>query len=118
MKTNQHSERAVKFILTRNLEELAYLTETQVANKVGVNKTYLCRIFRAVQDISIDRFILREKLHRAVFMLEKMPEISIETLSVKLGFPGTEYFIREFENYFAVKPGRYKELKYNTINKS
>lgn len=116
MKTSKLSERAVEFILTRSLNELARLTETQVSEKLGANKAFLCQIFKSVQNISLKGFILREKLHRATFILEKVPGISIEELSVKLGFQRTEHFIKEFENYLAIKPGRYKELKNQSKN--
>ncbi|UCH95651.1 MAG: helix-turn-helix transcriptional regulator [Candidatus Aminicenantes bacterium] len=118
MRNNKLSKQAVEFILTRDLEELAYLTGTDVSRNFGANKTYLGQIFEADQHISIDKFILREKLHRAAFILEKGPEITVEELSAKLGFLRTEHFIEEFEKYFAIKPGNYQNLKRQSKNQS
>jgi AraC-like DNA-binding protein len=111
MRYNGLSEQAVDFILTRNTEELAHLTETGISRVLGASRDVLRRLFKANQRISLDRFILREKLHRAFLVMDKEPEISDEMLSRILGFRNSKSFSQEFENYLAIKPARYKKLR-------
>ena len=116
MSNNGLSERAVEFILTRNIEELAHLTEAGVSQVLGANQAVLLRIFKVNQDISLERFILREKLHRAAFVLASEPEISVKKLSEILGFRKIEHFSKEFEDYLAITPARYKKLRLKNRN--
>ena len=116
MNNNGLSTQAVEFIITRDLDELAHLTETGISQVLGANQAVLRRLFKTSQSISLERFILREKLHRAAFILEREPGISVKKLSERLGFPEVEHFSKAFEDYLAITPGRYKELRFKNKN--
>ena len=105
------SERVVELILTRNIESLGRLTEEKIAETLEISPTYLLKIFETDQRISLSRFILREKIRRAFFILEKDHTISIEELSRKLGFRQTNDFSREFKKFIAIEPTKFKNLK-------
>ena len=45
--------------------------------------------------------------------MEKKCEPNMGTLARKLGFPTLDHLVREFENYLAINPYRYRELKKN-----
>ncbi|HLP47127.1 MAG TPA: helix-turn-helix domain-containing protein, partial [Candidatus Kapabacteria bacterium] len=97
-------DRAVEFILTRNIDELGALTEEKIAGNLKVQTSYLSETFKNEQNIALKRFITREKIHRAIFILEKNQELSIEEISNKLGFPGSDDFVMEFQEYLAIDP--------------
>lgn len=103
-------DKAVEFILTRNINELATLTEKKIAENLKVKPSYLQESFKTEQNIALERFITREKIHRAVFILEKNQLLSVEEISGKLGFPRSDDFITEFREYLAIDPHKYKEL--------
>lgn len=111
MKDNKLSELAVEFVLTRQMGELANLTEAKISERLGVARAYLRRKFKTAQKMTLEKFILREKMHRATFILENEHEISLERLSAELGFSRTDHFVMEFENYLAINPDKYRELK-------
>ena len=106
-------DKAVEFILTRDIDELGALTEEKVAETLEVKPSDLAEIFKTHQSITLNHFILREKIFRAVFMLEKNPSISIERLSTQLKFCQIDDFVMEFQNNIFIDPYRYKELKLN-----
>ena len=108
---NRLADRAVEFILTRDTGELRTLTEEKIAKTLEVKSSHLAETFKIQQCIPLDRFITREKIHRAVFILEKDHSISIEALSKKLGFPRLKDFVMEFEHYLLIDPHRYKEIR-------
>lgn len=112
-RTGKLSQQVVEYILTRDMEELATLSVEKIAKIVHRNRAYLYRKFKSDQKISIRQFILREKMHRTVFILEKDNEISITELSRRLGFLSVERFAREFIKYLAIDPRKYRELKSN-----
>ena len=112
MKNNSSiSDQVAEYILTRNIDELGTLSQEKIADMMGQDLAYLARKFKRSQKISIPGFILREKMHRTVFLLEKEEEINFQELSRKLGFITVDHFVREFKSYLAIDPYRYKELK-------
>jgi AraC-like DNA-binding protein len=111
MKKRKVSDKAVDYILSRNLEKLRYLRAGNIAERIGVNRSYLSRRFKIEQNISLKDFIIREKIHRAIFILEINPGKSIPELSTELGFLKVENFTQEFRNYMAIDPERYRYLK-------
>lgn len=111
MKQSRLSERAVKFILSRRVEELTALTPVNVAGSLGIEPADLCRQFEKDQSMSLERFIQREKIYRALFIIEKNRDISERTLAAQLGFNNSQDFADEFETHLLVKPHKYIYLK-------
>lgn len=110
MAESRISRQVVKFILTCKNEELQYLTETEVAKRIGINRQYLSRRFKNDRDISISDFILREKIYRAYFILRENSRVDIDELSRTLGFLKVDDFDMEFEKYFAINPEKLRAL--------
>lgn len=104
------SHRMVEFILTRELDQLSTLTGEDISAALSLDPVKMPHIFEADQRISLDRFILREKMYRAFSLIEKNHEMTIEQLARKMGFLQTSEFAREFETFFLIDPGKYKEL--------
>jgi two-component system response regulator YesN len=101
---------AVEFILKQSIENLRELTVQKIAEALAISSDYLSQQFKEDQNISCPEFILREKLHRAFFILTKERDISIAQLAKELGFSNAEYFSSEFETYHAVTPERFIEI--------
>ena len=104
------SHKVVEFILTRDLDELSTLTHKEISEVLSLDPVKMTHVFEAVQRISLDRFILREKMYCAFSLIEKNHGITIEDLAKRMGFSQTSEFAREFETFFLIYPGRYKEL--------
>lgn len=112
MSTKKLSKLAVEFILTRDISELSTLSLASVASHLKVDSPLLAQEFLKDQKMSMDGFILREKMHRAALILETATLPLIDQLSLSLGFSNTEAFILEFEGYLAVDPAKYWALKH------
>lgn len=110
MKKGIVTEKAVEFILTRSDEDIRDLKAKDVADALNTNLLLLSRAFERFQKISLSKFILREKLHRAYFILREDQDISIPELSRRLGFDATDQFEELFENYICVKPRQFQQI--------
>ena len=110
MNNHRISHKVVEFILTRKLGELSTLTSEEISAALNLDPVEMTHVFEADQRIPLDRFILREKLYRALSLIDKKPGISIEELAKKMGFLQTGEFTREFKTLFLIDPDRYKEL--------
>jgi len=111
MRRKKIPERAVDFILSRKDEDLKGIKVHEVARKIKANRSYLSRAFKKEQRLSITGFISREKVYRALFILDKDQQKPIEELSQELGFPHIEDFILEFKKHIAIDPVRYRDIK-------
>lgn len=108
---NDHSSlRVVEFILTRELDELSTLTREEISDVLNLDPVKMTCAFESDQHISLDRFIIREKMYRAFSLIEKNHGITIEELAKKMGFLQTCEFAKEFETLFLIDPEKYKEL--------
>lgn len=104
-------EKAAMYILSRDIEELGTLTAESVAETLGAPLPELLKTFATHQHITLDGFIVREKIHRAIFTIDKDFAVSLETLSWKLGFQQWDEFETQFRNYLHIAPHRYKEIR-------
>lgn len=106
-------DRVVEYILTRDVDTLGALTIDMLAESYDISAAELIKTFALYQRIPLDRFIIRERIHRAVFMLEKDHSVEVEELSRRLGFAKPRDFIMEFKNYLAVHPNKYVQVRSN-----
>jgi AraC-like DNA-binding protein len=109
-KNSSFVDRVVEFILSRKDEELATLTETAVADTLGLARSTLLQGFEREQNMTLARFISREKIYRAFFMIENNQAISTLEIAKKLGFTRLKDFIHEFQSIFLIEPDRYLRL--------
>lgn len=103
-------EMATAFILTRSDKELSNLKLKDAAEAVGRDSALLANEFELGQNITFEKFVLREKVHRAIYALEQEEDITISNLARRLGFTTTYDFSFAFEKYFLICPRRYKKI--------
>lgn len=103
-------EAATSFILTRTDKELSNLVLQDTAAAIEVDGSLLSKEFELNLKITFEKFVAREKVHRAAFALEKEKDIAIEKLAKRLGYTTIREFELAFEDYFLVEPQMYREL--------
>lgn len=107
---NNLSNHVVEFILTCPEPMLRELTIGKIIDEFEVSRANLFKQFKTSKPFTINEFINQQKIFRAALLLEKDEELTVKTLSEKMGFCNSEYFIRVFEKYLGITPGRYKKL--------
>jgi AraC-like DNA-binding protein len=104
------SEHVMRFILSRDNEELGELTILKIARKLNISQSHLYQIFQNEKKIPPGKFLLMAKMLRATKLLEESDELPpIKVVSKKMGFSSTDYFTRIFKEYFGTTPGQYRE---------
>jgi len=103
------SDRVVEFVLNCSLDDFKNLTVTKIASTFHVNRCYLSRKFKSDKTFTLCEFLIREKLSRSVVVLRENDRITIQDLSIKMGFSNPNYFIQIFKNYYGAPPGRYRD---------
>lgn len=95
----------VKIFIREHLEQ-PDLSPAIVAKAVGISVGYLHRLFK-LEDSSVMRFVLSERLDRARIRLRRVDE-SIGQAAFSVGFSASAHFARAFRDKFGVSPREYK----------
>lgn len=110
------SDRVVKYIISRGIDELGDLTVKSVALEFNMNRSYLSYRFNADKNICMHDYILMIKILRSLSILEA-EEITVEALAKKMGFSGADYFRQVFKRIVGTTPGSYKKWHRKTEKK-
>ncbi|ECB9828912.1 AraC family transcriptional regulator [Listeria monocytogenes] len=79
-----------------------------ISQHVFVNKSYLCRIFKATTGLSVHDYINNERIKHAKILLGTS-EDTIESISEKCGYNNKSYFERVFKKYTETSPHKYRK---------
>lgn len=99
--TNQCKEYIAKNI-TQKIKTI------DIAENIGINISYLCRVFVNDEKITIKQYILNEKMRMAAEMI-MTKDITISEISDFLGFNSTSYFSKRFFDVYKMSPTQYKK---------
>jgi len=108
-KHNEYAEKVIKFVLTREEKELAELTVEKISTILDLSQSHVYHTFKQQKQMTPGEFLSTIKMIRAVLILDKNSDISIKSLSKKLGFSSPDYFNKIFKEHFGTTPGRYKK---------
>ncbi|MGE5342173.1 MAG: helix-turn-helix transcriptional regulator [Candidatus Omnitrophota bacterium] len=111
MKEKTISDRVVEYVLTVPDHEFAELTAAVLAHSFCMDRTKLSRHFKRGVHMTLEDFLIREKMTRAAFLLKAQERITVEEVSKKIGYSTADYFIRKFKSYYGIAPGKYREYK-------
>lgn len=93
-------------------QNLSYsLTRTEIAEAVFLNPDYLSRLFRKQKGISLNDFIIREKITLACSLLEQT-RIPISLVASKAGYTNFSYFSQLFKRVTGMTPLEYRKRRH------
>ena len=83
------------------------ITTEQLAKELGMNRTYLCRLFAEETGLTVGRYITRIKTEEAKRLMDITPK-SIAEIAAYLGFSSQSYFQKVFKQHYGITPGAYR----------
>ena len=84
------------------------ITVRDMAYQVGLDRTYLYRLFMKDEGASPSQYLSSFRLQRAAALLRES-SISIADVSLAVGFRDVAYFYRAFSKQYGLTPKRYRE---------
>ena len=84
---------------------------SDIAFYVGVDRTYLYRLFTQHCRCSPSKYLLNYRLDKAVEMLENR-DLPISQIGIRVGFHDTSHFYKAFTARFGMLPKRFRQEKY------
>ena len=96
----------------RYIEENYWQTETglnQIAEKIGVNPSYLSNIFKKEYGCSLSRYLIRVRMEQGRKMMEETPDITVMEVAELVGYSDAYYFSKSFKSQYGITPSKYLE---------
>lgn len=103
-----HVRKCIDYIYEHLHEEL---TLTLLAAHVGLNPSYLSKLFSKEKGMSIKSFIIQAKISTAENLL-RYSDFSCLDISLALGFSSQSAFISVFKKLNGMTPKKFRELHY------
>lgn len=94
----------------RNLIEMNYsgnISVAELAAGIGIDRSYLTRLFKEVLSISPQEYIKQFRLHKAALLLQD-PVIKISSVARTVGYHDYVTFSKLFKQYKGVTPSEYR----------
>ena len=101
---NKHIEECKKDIIARRLQKIDL---QQIADDVGISKSYMQKLFKHCEGISITEYIMNIKLEAACNML-KYSDKQINEISDYLCFGSVSYFSDLFKKKKGMSPTNFR----------
>jgi len=104
-------KRAVEYIRGHYDENLKV---TDIAGKVGINKSYLQILFKKTLGSGIMAYVNQYRMERASFLLRNS-NMSIIDIAFEVGYNSRQHFGYTFEKHFHISPGEYRKMNGQSI---
>ncbi len=111
MKKDKLVQQVLQYVITANDKAMAALSVGTLAYTFGVERSRLSKKFKFQTGMTLEVFLLKEKMFRAAILLNSGGNITVKEISQIIGYCNSDYFIKRFREYFGIAPGAYREFK-------
>jgi AraC-like DNA-binding protein len=91
----------------RNLKYSAYLSE-----ELGLEYHYLSALFSSVENVTIEQYIIRQRVERAKELL-KYGELTLSEIAYDLGYSSVQHLSSQFKRITGLTPTQFKRMTIN-----
>lgn len=91
------------------------ITVQVLSDKLGLNPSYLSRLFKKEIGLSVSEYILQKKIEAAQNML-LYSDYSLSQIAFTLAFPSQSYFSEIFKKRHGVTPSQYRSRMFRNEN--
>lgn len=105
---------AKNFYMTRAVEYIKEnynknLSVENIANMLGIERSYLSRLFKTYKNKSTQNYIIDYRIHRAKKMFEE-EDLNVSQVCAAVGYTNIYCFSRIFKSRVGMSPKEYREL--------
>ena len=84
-----------------------------ISNTIGLDRTYLYRVFKEISGITIQQYIINLRLKRACHFLTDS-NLSYSEIAYYCGYSSEQYFSMAFKKHIGVSPSVYRKRRDST----
>ena len=107
------AKRAATYISEHFTEQI---TQTDVAEALGVSSAYLSSIFHETTGESYSKFLTRLRMTQAAILLKADPTLTLQRVAELTGYVSDKHFINVFKRYFQMTPNEYRKDAKKALN--
>jgi len=83
-----------------------------IASNIGHDYSYLSNLFSSVEGITIEKYIIHQKIEKVKEMLS-YDELTLNEISYRLGYSSVQYLSSQFRKVTGMSPTHFKQLRVN-----
>ncbi len=83
-----------------------------IAKEIGYEYSYLSKLFSSVEGITIEKYIINQKIERAKELLV-YNELTLNEIAFQLGYSSVQHLSNQFKKITGLSPSHFKKLKDN-----
>jgi AraC family transcriptional regulator len=102
--------------LVRNdneIEQTRQKDSDYIVDKLGMDYHYLSTLFSSVENITIEQYIILQRIERAKELL-KYGELTLSEISYKLGYSSVQHLSNQFKKVTGLTASQFKNMTENT----
>lgn len=84
-----------------------------IQQKLGIDYNYISSLFSNIEGITIEQYIILQRIERAKEFLE-YNELTLSEIAHKLGYSSVQYLSTQFKKATGFTPSHFKNIKENT----
>jgi AraC-like DNA-binding protein len=81
-----------------------------LAKELGYDYSYLSKLFSSVEGLTIEKYIINQKIEKAKELLV-YGELSLNEISYQLGYSSVQHLSNQFKKITGLTPSHFKKLK-------
>jgi len=85
------------------------VTLMQLAQEMGTNRSYMSQYINSRFGCTFNEWLMRLRIDEAKRLLASSPTLSLDKLSVQVGFSSKSHFIKSFKAVEGITPGQWRE---------
>ncbi len=83
-----------------------------IAREIGYDYSYLSNLFSSVEGVTIEKYIINQKIEKAKELLV-YNELTLNEISYQLGYSSVQHLSTQFKKITGLTPSHFKKLKEN-----
>ncbi len=83
-----------------------------ISKELGYDYSYLSNLFSSVEGITIEKYIINQKIEKVKELLV-YDELSLSEISYQLGYSSVQHLSNQFKKITGLTPSHFKKLKEN-----
>lgn len=117
---NDKKSKLIENIKTIIIEKIHYTENSfesinssdYIAKEIGYDYAYLSKLFSSVEGITIEKYIINQKIEKVKELLV-YDELSLNEISYKMGYSSVQHLSNQFKKITGLNPSHFKKLKQN-----
>lgn len=102
----------IGIIYSEKIEDMNLKFSEYLSKELGMDYQYLSTLFSSVENVTIEHFIILQKVERAKELL-KYNELTLSEIAYKLGYSSVQHLSNQFKKVTGLTASQFKEITEN-----